>query len=282
MAKIIFFKILILSVLKNRNLGIHGIKTRNSVNSDNKCLYVKIYEGSFAFKKVKVFWVRRYLNHFLKSIGQLQGKMEKEDIVNSFELQIENEKFKVENETFVANENCNTIFVSFIYDRRKNEPHFIFELTITKKGVLRKISYTRFGESTKPFDTADFNLKGLISINNFVYDESRKYLNFDFNGEILEVESNIPSLDQPQKRKRIIGKINVNKISNTPCTSFISDLNFKTNNLTFGTNYHAGSYDPDLKVNPYNFRFYSDNGYRAIIKSKVDLWILDKGTYTFD
>ena len=75
MAKIIFFKILILSVLKNRNLGIHGIKTRNSVNPDNKCLYVKIYEGSFAFKKVKVFWVRRYLNlnHFLKSIGQLQG-----------------------------------------------------------------------------------------------------------------------------------------------------------------------------------------------------------------
>jgi hypothetical protein len=54
--------------------GIHGIKTRNSVNSDNKCLYVKIYAGSFAFKKVKVFWVRRYLNlnHFLKSIGQLR------------------------------------------------------------------------------------------------------------------------------------------------------------------------------------------------------------------
>ncbi|MFV8269090.1 hypothetical protein ACNQGP_04025 [Flavobacterium sp. GT2N3] len=211
-----------------------------------------------------------------------KDEIEKEEIVNSIELQIENEKFKVENETFVANENCNTIFVSFTYDRGKNEPHFIFELSITKKGVVRKISYTRFGESTKPFDTADFNPKGLISINNFVSDESKKYLNFDFNGEILEVESNIPSLDQPQKRKRIIGKITVNKISITPCTSFISDLNFKTNNLTFSTNYHADSYDPNLKVNPYNFRFYSDNGYRAIIKSKKDLWDLDKGTYTFD
>ena len=66
---------MIYSILKNYIFGIHRIKTRNSVNSENKCLYVKIYEGSFGFKKVKVFWVRRYLNlnHFLKSIGQLQG-----------------------------------------------------------------------------------------------------------------------------------------------------------------------------------------------------------------
>ncbi|WP_426062431.1 hypothetical protein [Flavobacterium sp. DSP2-3-1] len=203
-------------------------------------------------------------------------------IEQSFELQIENEKFRIENEFFVANESCNTIFVSFIYDKGKSEPHFIFELSITKKGVLRKISYTRFGESTKPFETPDFNLKGLFSVNNFVYNESKKYLSFDFSGQLLHVETNIPSLDEPQKRKKIIGKITVNKISNTSCTSFISDLNFETNNLTFSTNYHAGSFDSDLKVNPYNFRFYSHNGYRAIIKSKKDLWDLDKGTYTFD
>ena len=243
-------------------------------------------------KKIKItFQVKNFINFSVKILISFfillffscnQDEIEKEDIVNSFELQIENEKFRIENESFVANESCNTIFVSFIYDKGKSEPHFIFELSITKKGVLRKISYTRFGESTKPFETPDFNLKGLFSVNNFVYKESKKYLSFDFSGQLLHVETNIPSLDEPQKRKKIIGKITVNKISNTSCTSFISDLNFETNNLTFSSNYHAGSFDSDLKVNPYNSRFYSDNGYRAIIKSKKDLWKVDKGTYSFD
>ena len=243
-------------------------------------------------KKIKItFQVKNFINFSVKILISFfillffscnQDEIEKEDIVNSFELQIENEKFRIENESFVANESCNTIFVSFIYDKGKSEPHFIFELSITKKGVLRKISYTRFGESTKPFETPDFNLKGLFSVNNFVYKESKKYLSFDFSGQLLHVETNIPSLDEPQKRKKIIGKITVNKISNTSCTSFISDLNFETNNLNFSTNYHAGSFDSDLKVNPYNSRFYSDNGYRAIIKSKKDLWKVDKGTYSFD
>jgi hypothetical protein len=242
--------------------------------------------------KINTITQSKDLERFLMKVGSLVlflflFSCEKEEVVvkvieQSIELQIENEKFKLENETFVVNENCNSIFVSFIYDRGKNEPHFIFELSITKKGVVRKISYTRFGESTKPFDTPDFNLKGLLSVNNFVYDESKKYMNFEFSGELLEVETNIASLDQPQKRKKINGKIIVNKLKATTCTGFISDLNFETNIYTFSTNYHAGSHDPTLKVNPYNFRFYSDNGYRTIVKSSKDLWALDKGTYTFE
>ena len=212
---------------------------------------------------------------------------DKDEITNkvieqSIDLQIENEKFKIVNESFVVNENCNTIFVSLIYDKGKNEPHFIFELAITKKGILRKVSYTRFGESTSPFDTPDFNLKGLFTVDNFVYDESSKNLSFNFSGELVKVETNTPLLDVPQKRKKINGKIISNKVKATTCTSFISDLHFETNNLTFATNFNAGSHDPNLPANQYNFWFFSDNGYRAIIKSKVDLWNLDKGTYTFD
>jgi len=212
---------------------------------------------------------------------------EKDEVANkvieqSIDLQIENEKFKIVNESFVINENCNTIFVSLIYDKGINEPHFIFELSITKKGILRKVSYTRFGESTSPFDTPDFNLKELFTVGSFVYDESSKNLSFNFSGELVKVETNIPLLDVPQKRKKINGKIMSNKVKATICTSFISDLHFETNNLTFATNYNAGSHDPSLPVNQYNFRFYSDNGYRTIIKSKVDLWNLEKGTYNFD
>jgi hypothetical protein len=203
-------------------------------------------------------------------------------IEQSIDLQIENEKFKIVNESFVVNENCNSIFVSIIYDKGKKEPHFIFELSITKKGILKKVSYTRFGESTSPFDTPDFNLKGLFTVDNFVYDDSSKNLSFNFSGELVKVETNTPMLDVPQKRKKINGKIMSNKVKATTCTSFTSDLHFETNNLTFATNFNSGSHDPNLPVNQYNFRFFSNNGYRAIIKSKIDLWNFDKGTYTFD
>ena len=203
-------------------------------------------------------------------------------VEQSIDLQIENEKFKIVNESFVVNENCNTIFVSLIYDKGKNEPHFIFELSITKKGILKKVSYTRFGESTSPFGTPDFNLKGLFTVDNFIYEESSKNLSFNFSGELVKVETNTPLLDVPQKRKEINGKIMSKKVKATTCTSFISNLHFETNNLTFATNFNAGSHDPNLPANQYNFWFFSDNGYRAIIKSKVDLWNLDKGTYTFD
>jgi hypothetical protein len=66
------------------------------------------------------------------------------------------------------------------------------------------------------------------------------------------------------------------------CKAFLPTVQFKTPTITFtGTRANA-TYDPSLNTNPYIHRFYSNNGYRAIIKSKVDLWNLDKGTYTFD
>lgn len=37
-----------------------------------------------------------------------------------------------------------------------------------------------------------------------------------------------------------------------------------------------------MKINPYQFYFYSDNGYRTIFKSQIDLWNLKKGIYNFD
>jgi len=203
-------------------------------------------------------------------------------IEQSIDLQVENEKFRIENESFVANENCNTIFVSFIYDRGKDLPHFMFEFVLSKKGIIKKISYTRFGESSKSFDTADFNPNGLISIKNFEYDESKKYLHFEFSGELIKVESNFASLDEPQKRKSISGQVTVNKLVSDECFAFLNELSFETDAFKFNTFRTLARYTPSLKTNPYEFIFNSDNGYRVVFKSKDDLWNLDKGTYTFD
>jgi hypothetical protein len=233
----------------------------------------------------------RFANLFLKIISVLflfflfscnNDETINKVIEQSIDLQVENEKFRIENESFATNEVCNSISVSFIYDKGKDNPHFMFELSITKKGVIRKISYTRFGESTNPFDSPDFNPSGLLSIKNFEYDETKKFLHFEFSGELIEVESNFASLDVPQKRKKISGEVTVNKVIDNPCDSFVNDLSFETNTLKFSTFRSSGSHIPSLATNPYQFIFNSENGYRLYIKSNNDLWNLSKGTYTFD
>lgn len=232
-----------------------------------------------------------FVNLFLKNISILfllflfscnNDETINKVIEQSVDLQVENEKFRIENESFVANEDCNSISVSFIYDKGGNNPHFMFDLSITKKGVIRKISYTRFGESTKPFDMPDFNPSGLISIKNFEYDETKKYLHFDFSGELIEVESNFASLDEPQERKKIKGEVTVNKVIDKQCDSFINDLSFETDTFKFKTFRSVASYTPSLATNPYQFVFNSENGYRIYIKSDKDLWNLSNGIYTFD
>lgn len=144
---------------------------------------------------------------------------------------------------------------------------------------MRLFDY-RFGNDL--YETTDFKTNGLFTISNFKYNEVKKYLYFEYEGELAEVETDFNSLDKIQPRKKIKGVVSINDIRSIKCNTFILQLNFTTNTLKFFINRSFASYDSNSKTNPYQFSFFSDNGYRAIIKSKVDLWNLDKGTYTFD
>ena len=144
---------------------------------------------------------------------------------------------------------------------------------------MRLFDY-RFGNDL--YETPDFKTDGLLTISNFQYNETKKNLHFEFEGELLKVETNFNSLDNIQPRKKIKGVVYTNDIRSIKCDTFISQLNFTTNTLKFITNRSFASYDSNSKTNPLQFFFFSDNGYRAIIKSKVDLRNLDKANYTFD
>ena len=144
---------------------------------------------------------------------------------------------------------------------------------------MRLFDY-RFGNDL--YEATDFKTNGLFTISNFKYNEVKKYLYFEYEGELAEVETDFNSLDKNQPRKKIKGVVSINDIRSIKCNTFILQLNFITNTLKFFTNRSFASYDSNSKTNPYQFSFFSNNGYRAIIKSKVDLWNLDKGTYTFD
>ncbi|SFE55307.1 hypothetical protein [Flavobacterium xueshanense] len=232
----------------------------------------------------------KYFERFLINVASLllflvlyscdKDEIEKEDIKRSFEIKIDNENLKVTNSSISSNESCNGVFASCRYDS-SNNMGFRIEFRLNKNGALRNITLFDYRNKNMHFETADFNPKGLMTITNFEYDETKNYLHFNFKGELLE-QSYSDALDVDKKRKHIEGTITIQDVRNTECTSFISDLNFETNTLNFLTNLPYSSFDSSLKTNPYQFFFYSDNGYRAIIKSKKDLWDLDKGTYTFD
>lgn len=203
-----------------------------------------------------------------------------EDIINSLDIKIDNEQLKITNGRISSNESCDDLFVSCSYQNPK-DAGFRIEFRLKKNGALRNITLFDYRNRNAHLESADFNPKGLMSITNFEYDESKKYLHFDFKGELLD-QSYSDELDANKKRKHIEGTITIEDVRNTKCTSFIPKLNFETTNLTFLSNINFASYDSGLKTNPYGFYFYSDNGYRAIIKSKVDLWNLEKGIYNFD
>ena len=232
----------------------------------------------------------KYFERFLINVASLllflvlfscdKDDIKTEAINKSLDITIDNENLKVTNSSISSNESCNGVFASCRYDS-SNTLGFRIEFRLNKNGALRNITLFDYRNKNMHFETADFNPKGLMTITNFEYDETKNYLHFNFKGELLE-QSYSDELDVDKKRKHIEGTITIQDVRNTECTSFISDLNFETNNLKFSTNLPYSSFDSSLKTNPCQFFFYSENGYRTIFKSKKDLWDLDIGTYTFD
>ena len=203
------------------------------------------------------------------------------EVINkTVDITIDNQNLKMTNSSISSNENCDGVFVSCRY--YKNEDMgFRLEFWMNKKGILRSIRLYDYRKNGYVSETSNFNPTDLMTISNFKYDETTNYLHFDFNGELIrETFSNELNIAKP--RKYIKGVVDIKDLLKTKCESYSSNLTFISNNLTFSTNLPFGNFDPGLKINPYQFYFYSENGYRTIFKSANDLWNLNKGTYTFN
>ena len=84
---------------------------------------------------------------------------------------------------------------------------------------MRLFDY-RFGNDL--YETTDFKTDGLFTISNFKYNEVKKYLYFEYEGELAEVETDFNSLDNIQPRKKISGVVTINNIRSVKCNTFIS------------------------------------------------------------
>ena len=65
---------------------------------------------------------------------------------------------------------------------------------------MRLFDY-RFGNDL--YETTDFKTNKLFTISNFKYNEVKKYLYFEYEGELAEVETDFNSLDKIQPRKKM-------------------------------------------------------------------------------
>jgi hypothetical protein len=217
---------------------------------------------------------------FILFISCSNDEIETVTTSKSLDITIDNRNLKITNSSISSNENCDAIFVSCRY-YKNDDKGFHIEFWLNKKGIVRSIRVYDYRNKAYVFETANFNPKGLMTISNFKYDEDANYLHFDFNGDLIQ-ETFSGELNVEKARKHIEGIVDIKDVKKTKCESYSSNLNFVSNDLSFSTTIPVGSFDSKLKTNPYQFYFYSDNGYRIIFKSTNDLWNLNKGTYTFD
>ena len=202
----------------------------------------------------------------------------KKNISNKVVIKISNENFETTNENVFTNESCDYIFVNAIKNI-PNELGFRIKFSISKLGVLQNITLYNYRENNKEYQTADFNLLDSVTISNFEYNES--YLNFEFEGNLVEVNTDITSLQTNKPLKYIKGKVTGKNITKTNCNSEFSKLNYLSNNFDFLTTKAFSTQDNTLVTNPFRYEFLSNNGFKATFKCSDALKNQQIGQYNF-
>jgi len=87
-------------------------------------------------------------------------------IEQSLNIEIEDKRFQLVNDDFLAEETCNDLLINFSLDKSDN--HFMMGFVLSKNGDLKDISLTDWRNSNF-YRSPDYNPLGLLSIKNFKY-----------------------------------------------------------------------------------------------------------------
>ena len=177
-------------------------------------------------KKTTVTYQNKYFKKFLINVASLllffvlyscnKDEIEREDIKSSFEIKIDNDQFKFTNASVHAIENCERLSVGVQSDKSAKE-NFTIVINLLKNGGIDDIRLFDYRFNSYPCETPDFNKDGLLTISNFEYDEVKKYLHFEYEGELIKVETDFNSLDKNQPKKKIKGVVTINDIGSIKC-----------------------------------------------------------------
>lgn len=195
-------------------------------------------------------------------------------------ITIGNENFEVINDKVNANENCDNIFVT-ASPTLINDLGFRIKFRLTKLGILQNITLYNYRESNREYQTPDFKPSGTMVITNFKYESTTQYLYFEYEGNLVEVESDFAQIGVNKPYKYIKGKVEINNIINTSCANSTTKINYQNNNINFFTIDNQSIKNLSLIVNQYEFNLFSNNGLRIKFKNSDDLWNQNIGQYNF-
>jgi hypothetical protein len=167
---------------------------------------------------------------------------------------------------FGMNENCNTIFgyMSFIDERQVK---FVLDFELTKNGSLKRLLFVDYTNGNH-YSPSDFNSLKTFKIQNFK--NINGTITFDFEGILFRQ-------DFPNQTIELKGKIVNEKTKDLPCS--FSPAEFSEILLETPVNF-IGKIVYE-QAGKYEYRFWSDNGFKLSIFSDKKLENLDIVNFNF-
>ena len=138
---------------------------------------------------------------FICSYSQDELENENVEITSSFKIKINNDQFKFTNASVSGIENCERVSVG-VQSNKSAKENFTIVINLLKNGGIDDIRLFDYRFGNDLYETTDFKTNGLFIISNFKYNEVKKYLYFEYEGELAEVETDFNSLDKIQPKKK--------------------------------------------------------------------------------
>ncbi|UJP65905.1 hypothetical protein [Mongoliitalea daihaiensis] len=195
--------------------------------------------------------------------------------LKQFNLTVDGVTVKVPESAIVANENCESIFLSLDYlDSQRKE--YKLRLTLTKDGYLQEVhfigsDYAINSSRPKMYWPQTFSPASTFEIKNFSYNHQLGTLVFGFEGKLFEEfdNSNVIELN---------GSFSIENLLSIPCSFVPARMYVRSDDFYFvNINNHLIQFDTNVQ----HHWFFSNNGYRILFRTADDIWDYPIGRTSF-
>lgn len=195
--------------------------------------------------------------------------------LKQFNLTVDGVTVRVPESAIVANENCESIFLSLDY-LDKDRKEYKLRLNLTKEGYLKEVyfignDYSLNSSNPKMYWPQTFSPASTFEIKNFSYNHQLGTLVFGFEGKLFEEFDNADSIE-------LNGNVSIENLSTIPC-SFVPNRMYVRSNDFYFVNIKNHWSQTDTKVQQH--WFHSNNGYRILFKTADNIWDYPIGRITF-
>ncbi|ADV51289.1 hypothetical protein Celal_4046 [Cellulophaga algicola DSM 14237] len=198
---------------------------------------------------------------------------EKENATTDLEIFVDGTFYKNTSFQSGANENCGFINLN-MYSLGADDFIFDMQMTFLKNGELLKLYLTQITEDgTRVSFHPPYLNESAIRIENFVYDEAKEIVSFDFGGKLYNPLDNTLI-------KTISGTLKYPNLGSDECVpQFVPQITYDTDEFKFIAN-RVMQNKPT--ASSYSFDFYSTSESRITINLDENVWDLPLKAYSFD